>query len=495
MAKTSQDSICLNGINGITGDYLVPPLSPEDAAGMARREREREPEDRGLAKWLRSTRDVLLQPFYALPYDVDPQDLAQAGWGIVFAEGTPQAVRAALEPLIAHRRGQIPDAARCKELDYRAGESWKDWLARHGVYPGSVAPAKVPYYLALVGDPTAIPFEFQSLLDIEYAVGRIAFDQVQHYEQYARGVKDYETSAAVPTSREVVFWGTRHDRCTEMSADFLIRPLLAGMPVGGGELGESAIAEDLGYTSRSFLARQATKANLLEVLHASGTPRRPSMLVTASHGLGLPSGHPEQRARSGALLCQDWSGFGSIRPTDYLDAADIPAEARVHGLVAFHFACYSAGTPAFDHFLLAKQTGHPDRARGPLPIAERPFVAALPQRLLSHPQGGALAVIGHVERAWGYSIKPPGLGPQLTPFRNLLGRILAGEPVGHATTDLSQKYAALAADLLARLDPALPGGRQSTDARLAWTWVERNDAQNYVVLGDPAVRLRAESLE
>ena len=111
------------------------------------------------------------------------------------------------------------------------------------------------------------------------------------------------------------------------------------------------------------------------------------------------------------------------KPSHYLTAADLDDDARVHGLIAFLFACYGAGTPAADHFLA-------DRSKAPVPIALAPFVAALPQRLLSHPGGGALAVIGHVERAWGYSIRPVGLGNRLLPFRNLMGRVLAASRSG-----------------------------------------------------------------
>jgi hypothetical protein len=148
--------------------------------------------------------------------------------------------------------------------------------------------------------------------------------------------------------------------------------------------------------------------------------------------------------------------------------------------VAFVFACYGAGTPRYDPFLK-------EPAGGPMEVAAAPFVSALAQRLLA---GGALAVIGHVERAWGYSIQPPGVGPQLLPFRNLIGRVLAGEPVGHSTMDFSQRYATYSTDLLGKLDPSLPEARLPTDGDLAWTWLERNDAQNYLVLGDPAARLR-----
>ena len=233
--------------------------------------------------------------------------------------------------------------------------------------------------------------------------------------------------------------------------------------------------------------RAGDAPNLLEILHRDDPAARPSFLFTASHGLSWPKGHADQTAQQGALLCQDWPGVGSKPdPSHCLTAADLDDDARVHGLIAFLFACYGAGTPATDHFLA-------DRSKAAVPIAEAPFVAALPQRLLTHPGGGALAVIGHVERAWGYSIRPAGLGNRLLPFRNLLGRVLRGDPVGLATKDFSDRYAAASMRLLNLSGGTNPAARPR-DAETAALWVERNDAQNYVLLGDPAVRLRIDAM-
>jgi hypothetical protein len=266
-----------------------------------------------------------------------------------------------------------------------------------------------------------------------------------------------------------------------MSADFLVKPLANGTPAQGDDPEHPPITDRSKYRQSLYLNADATKASLSELLHARTSPR-PSLLFTASHGVGFPKGDPRQLPTQGALLCQDWPGFGAMADNHYFAAHDVADDAHVHGLVAFCFACYGAGTPALDNFLMNAQ-------QQPLPIADVPFVAALPQRLLAHPNGSALAVVGHVERAWGYSIRPPGVGAQLIPFRNFLGRVLAGEPVGHATKDFSEKYSILSADLLSKLDRS-----QNTplpkDDELAWAWVERNDAQNYVVLGDPSVRLR-----
>jgi hypothetical protein len=197
---------------------------------------------------------------------------------------------------------------------------------------------------------------------------------------------------------------------------------------------------------------------------------------------GWPPGHADQRARHGALLCQDWPGIGQIGASQYFAASDVPADARVHGLVAFLFACFGAGTPQTDAFVHVP--GEP-----PPELAPEPFVSALPKRLLCHSEGSALAVIGHIDRAWGYSFLSGGEA-QLLPFQNALGRILLGQPVGYAMKDFNEKYAALSASLSNLLETIGFGDRSLPDSDLARVWTERNDAQNYVVLGDPAAALK-----
>jgi hypothetical protein len=480
----------LNGINGATGQYLTPPVDFADAAARARGTPVPDPDAAALVH--RSSAKSKTGAFEALPIGIEPQNLAKAGWAVVFPDSTPAPVRDALQPLVKHRATKVPQD-RCLVLDYHAGEGFRAWLNRHGADIGKISPSKIPYYVLLVGGPGDIPFEFQYLLDVEYAVGRLAFDRPEEYRQYAESVAAYETAAAPPTAREVAFWATRHrgDFPTQLSADSLVGPLYDGV-AGDPDEGEP-VARMFGFESRLFKGPDATKANLAQLLHAPGAAARPSLLFTASHGLGWPRDDERQAAAQGALLCQDWSGLGSMLPAHYLAAADVADDARVHGLVAFLFACYGAGTPRLNDFLFGPN--QPPADSDERLLADRAFMAALPRRLLSHPQGGALAVIGHIERAWAHSIQPlddqfnplPTVGPQLTMFRNCVGRILSGDPVGHATKDISEKFANVAVLLLTLIGPT--GGTAATDEKLVNTWIERSDLQNYVLLGDPAVRL------
>lgn len=467
----------LSGIDGETGNYLAPPMSTEQILQLVRDERIA----KSKADLLRRAALAQTPGFLGLPYDVDPLKISQAGWALVFAAGASAELRAALDPLLVHRRKEVaPD--RLKILEYRQGESLLDWLKRHNASPGNIDPKRVPYYLLLVGDPVQIPFDFQCLLDIEYAVGRLSFDHLDEYRQYVASIIEYETKN-VRNARETVVWGTRHsgDAFTDLSTTYLTSPLC------NGENDEPPLGSKEGFALRPYLKDQATKEQLLEILACDGGRRAPAVLFTASHGVGWPKTVPEvQRAMQGALLCQDWTGVGTINASHFITATEVPDEANVHGMIAMMVACYSAGIPEFDAFAEARE-------RGPVQIAGQPFVSALPQRLLSHARGAALAVVGHIERIWSFSFAPPDFSSQVTPFRNFFGRIMSGQPVGHAMTDFNSRYGVLAADLLKDLDQTQTGPKPS-DEELVWKWIERTDAQNFVVLGDPAARIRVKDL-
>jgi len=464
-----------NGVNGLTGDYLTEPLEAASVAAMARASAGADESQGWLAQVARHVTDAT----FGVPFNVTADDPASAGWGIVFSSDATAGVRSALQPLIDHRRDQLGEA-HVKVLDHMPGEAWADWLARHGVGAGTVDPGHVPYYLLLVGDPGSISFETQWLLDVEYAVGRLDFDDADAFARYAASVIAYETSGVAPRDPSAAFFATRHDfdRATQASADLLATPLATAFAPGG------AFAAALpSIRVETSIGAPSTREALAAVFAGIGSIGRPALLFTATHGIGgLPAGHPGQRATHGALLCQDWSSPGSIDRAMYFTAADLPADADVHGLVAFFFACYGAGTPAVDPFVHA--AGQAARV-----IAPAPFVAALPKALLSHPRGGALAVIGHVERAWSFSFLSASNQQLLVPFENAIGWTLLGKPIGYAMKDLNEKYAVLSANLAAVLED-MGWGARIPDEQLASLWLQRNDAQNYILLGDPAVRLK-----
>jgi len=464
--------IRVNGVNGAAGSYLLPPLSPAVGAALARGER-LNPEDR---RQLRRRYEAITGSFLNV-VDADPTDVGQAGWGVVFAQGTDPAVREALLPLLEHRRRQ---AAAVQERRYREywgtdgyldGESVVDFLVRHQVTPGQPAnPQRMPYYLLLVGDPETIPFRFQYMLDLVYAVGRLDLDTPEEYDRYAQSLVAAERESG---RRQTTFFGVRNpdDQATGLSADHLVAPLAAD------------VAEWLPSGSlQTVIAEQATKAALSRLL---GGPDTPALLFAAAHGLGFPNGHPRQLPHQGALLCQDWPGpvewRGRIPEAFYLAADDLTGEARPWGLIVFLFACFGAGTPRTDDF--ARQA-----LGAPAAIAPHAFVGRLPKRLLGHQRGGALAVIGHVERAWGFSFLWPGVGEQVDAYREMLRRLLDGAPVGWAVEVMNDRFAWLSAHLDMERE-AVDYGKVPDELTLSNLWTARNDARNSIVLGDPAARL------
>ncbi|MFN2223565.1 MAG: hypothetical protein ACK2UH_13490, partial [Candidatus Promineifilaceae bacterium] len=472
----AEELLYFNGIDVTTGDYDLNPMSSEELWRKLKGEDQYKtmPEGEDELALLKHRKNNPSD--FALEEDRDPMSLDSSGWGVIFAADADPAVKEALSALLEWRKKQAGDLFRVYEGPdgYRPGESKNSFLTRFGAGPGPVNPEKVPYYLMIVGSPDKIPYRFQTQLDVQYAVGRIHFDTLEEYANYAQSVVTAE-SGEVKLPRRGAFFGAanKDDKATQLSAKKLVTPLFE----------EFAGKEYQGWRFDSFMAEQADKAQLEKLL---GGDQTPSLLFTASHGASFPMGDKRQRAHNGALICQNWPGPRDwrepLKEEFYFAGDHLDSSRNLLGMIAFFFACYGGGTPRMDEF--SAQAFRDSRRQ----IAPNSFLAQLPSRMLSQPKGGALAVIGHVERAWGYSFVWPNAGEQTGVFEDTLKRLLKGCPVGYAFEWFNDRYAALATVLSDALEDIKWGGKEDP-FEMVGMWTANNDARGYAIIGDPAVRL------
>lgn len=515
-----EGELVFNGINAITAEYGQPPLSsqelarlirgaplPEDYRRFVNRQKQlaavTSVEDR-LQRVTDAQRELRVKadeirlgelrfkaqtqtPWPVIPGAGSPTDIANVGWAVIFPAdmnpGIREEIKVALQPLLTLRRDQAGDLFRLLEGTgaYRAGERKDQYFERMGVGPGLADPRELPFYVLLIGSPEEIPYSFQYQLDVMRGVGRLDFgSDVDAYAAYAQTIVAAETGG-IQVPRRAAFWAPNNagDKATEMSGRLLVQPLFENLQ-------QAAPALDVALTHEwdvlpSFAGPSGGTRNQLEGLLGGDTAHTPGLLFTASHGLEFPADHPLQLSQQGALLCQDWPGLGNAILRDhYFAAEDVDAGADLSGMMAVFFACYGVGTPELDQFAVR---AFQIREK----IAPRSFTAALPQRLLRQ---GALAVLGHVERAWGYSFISPQGRLENQAFITAMRTLMNGDPIGVAT-DLSfnMRYAEMSSDLSADLEELQWNPEYLSERELTYRWTANNDARSYVVLGDPAARL------
>ncbi|HEX8694001.1 MAG TPA: hypothetical protein VF746_16380 [Longimicrobium sp.] len=408
---------------------------------------------------------------------LDPGDPRAAGWTWLANAADPQIgeIARVLEPLARHRGMSDPAAP----LLYQGEppEQWLEWLHQN-YYALGLEGAKVPQYVLIVGGPEQVPFLFQSVLDTVANVGRVAFDTPDDLRQYVEKLIRLETAAEPVVREEAVLFApdAGFPDPTHYSRRQMVEPLA------------EYVRDELRFSTRVVVGEEATKAGLLSALQAG----RPALVYTASHGLGAAGAPAEvQRRFNGAICCQH---AGELSLDALFTGDDVPLDQPfLEGAVFFQFACYGYGTPALSdstHWIKGVPEQHTDAD----------FVAALPRKLLAHPRG-PIAFIGHVDIAFllGFAASeapPPFLErwhERIAPFKSALQQLLGVQPAGLAMQDMNMRYSTCNAQITHTYDQQQRGRLQWNErlkARFLDTWLMRGDAQNYMLFGDPAARLR-----
>jgi hypothetical protein len=419
----------------------------------------------------------------------NPNELSEAGWCLLLPSDADPAIGEALQPLIDLRRSQVGNDQLFQVFEGPRGVAPKQsaaaWATGRNVsLSAPVNPLKgVPYYMLIAGPPSRISFDFQAQLDLGWAVGRLAFDNVEDYASYAQKVVEYEKGNAPKRKKRTAVWVPRNplDVATPLLAGSIVPEFLGELTPGTPPIGKAR-----GFELSTFVGDgQATKARLLDIIRGNRDVGPPALLFTGSHGVEWSIDDPVvQRERQGAIVTQEWTRGKPLEEAHYFAASDVPADAQVHGMIMFLFACFGGGCPDLDTYYFTN-----DGAR--IPLAREPMVARLPQALLSR---GALAVIAHVDRAFSYAFEDVMGTPQAQLLRSPLELLAKGRRVGLAAEPLNLHWSALAAQLGMALGGNAPGA-PPRGPLIANLFIARDDARNYTVLGDPAVRLISEMLE
>ncbi len=430
----------------------------------------------------------------------DPNDLTQTGWAILFASDADPAIQAQLQPLLDLRKQQVQDPSLFKIFSGNTGvlpgQGAASWAQQRGVaLTAPVDPFQgVPYYLLIVGSPERISFEFQALLKMQWAVGRLYFDGVTDYGRYAQAVVQYESKSFTPAQRKnAAIWVTRNngDLATAMLSGAICQDFLAP----ANQLGSKGQ-----FTLDAFTNEKATKAQFIDILRGKLPGGSPAVIFTGSHGCNYyPDDPVTQRLMQGSMLSQEWTPGTPPVPANQISADDIPADARLQGTVGFLFACYSGGCPAQNSYYFNSDGSS-------VTVAPAPFITRLPQALLAH---GMLAVIAHVDMAFPFALLDVNGTPQPQAVRTPLELLMRGKRTGLAADTLSIMWSARSSQLAlaqAQAPPAAPAAAPgaapaassprpaAATSAIAQMTMARDDARNYIVLGDPATRLRIEAL-
>ena len=159
--------------------------------------------------------------------------------------------------------------------------------------------------------------------------------------------------------------------------------------------------------------------------------------------------------------------------------------------LSFLFACVIGACPTQNNYYF-------NTDGSPIAIAPAPIMSRLPQALLSR---GALAVIGHIDMAFPYAFQDVSGTPQVQAVRTPLELLMGSRRTGMAADSLSIMWSARSSQLALAQSQNTPSAAAASTSpapasrAIAQMTIARDDARNYIILGDPATQLRVKDLK
>lgn len=326
--------------------------------------------------------------------------------------------------------------------------------------------AKVPFYLLIVGGPDRVDWEFQMQLNEIRAVGRLALEGVE-LERYVDAlIANWDHAGTTP--RKPVVWSVDHGPAdiTCLMRKSIAEPLVEKF-AGDNDLKEHLYVDGSKVPATRDLLKQALT-------------RKPSVVVTTSHGQAGPAADPAAiRQKLGWLV-----DANSVA----MDPATITADWDPDGVIWYAHACCGAGATTPSHFAPLFESGSDLRTSLEAVAGIGPAIAPFPQALLGAAKP-ARAFIGHVEPTFDWTLRHVENRQYLTGnlVSALYTELFRSQPVGLA---LRRFFAGLDGALgsVESLTDDYNLGRDVRD-QLLFVQLMARDIRSLVILGDPTVRI------
>ncbi len=384
-------------------------------------------------------------------------------WAVLISEhcNYKRDIERAIEPLVKHRAGRILTTPKLT-VNTRGSKEWIEKCVREG---------SLPKYLLICDSFENIELEFQFILNAFLVTGRLWFDNIANYETYTKKVLDVEKNNFAYNRKDLTMASPLDDPVTSQDFEEIIQPI---------------ITANNSFRFNQLFRNRFSKQSLMESAKSS------RFLALYCHGVGLKD---EDFSRNPQYQGSFVLDFNSNNETGLLTPEDVTSEPFVPSGILFSPACLAGGTQADSDFASwIKRNGLTPY------LGQDTGISAISSTLLGS-SVGPVAALMHFD----ISLCGPMFNPHNGQFdlqkrihHNFVKNLIEGQTIGKATKLFRSAAGAFYAQafklfgqvagsvsFMGRDEPNISDFVRSMNQR----HVTATDMRNYIILGDPAVKL------